>query len=283
MYRKQIRRRRAVLALLVIVAFALLTITYGEAPGGLQKGVSAVFAPLEEGADRALKPARDLVNWFDETFDARGENERLKEELAEAREDDAAGRVAVGENEQLKKLLEIRESGVIPGGYEPVSGRVIARSPSLWYSTVTIDVGSSSGVALEDPVVGPDGLIGQVKSLTGGQAQVQLITDPDSQVTGKVAENGAQGVVEPEVGETEDMLLKFIDSQKRIDRGDVVVTAGWRSLDGDLASELPPNIPIGEVTEAPIAQQEATQSVHLRPYSDFGDLDFVDVLTGGSR
>lgn len=283
MYRKQVRRRRAVLALLVIVAFALLTITYGEAPSGLQKGVSAVFAPLEEGADRALKPARDAVNWFDETFDARGENERLKEELADAREEAVAGRVAVTENEQLKKQLDIRNSGVIPGGYEPVAGRVIARSPSLWYSTVTIDVGTSSGVAIDDPVIGPDGLVGRIKSATGGQAQVQLITDPDSQVTGRVADNGAQGLVEPEVGETDDMLLNFIDSQKRIDRGDVVVTAGWRSLDGELASQFPPNIPIGEVTEAPIAQQEATQSVHLRPFSDFADLDYVDVLTGGSR
>jgi rod shape-determining protein MreC len=281
-YRKQVRRRRAVLALLVIVAFALLTITYGEAPGGLQKGVSAVFAPLEEGADRALKPARDAVNWFDETFDARGENEQLKEELADARGEVAAGHVAIGENEQLRKLLEIRESGVIPGGYEPMTGRVIARSESVWYTTLTIDIGTSSGVAIDDPVVGPDGLVGRVKSTTGGQAQVQLIIDPDSQVTAKVAENGAQGIVSPEVGETDDMVLDFIDSQKTIDRGDIVVTAGWRSTDG-LASKFPPNIPIGEVTEAPIAQQEASQEVHLEPYSDFADLDFVDVLTGGSR
>ena len=282
MYRKQVRRRRAVLALLVIVAFALLTITYGEAPGGLQKGVSAVFGPLEEGADRALKPARDAVNWFDETFDARGENEDLKKELAEARGDDAAAEVAIGENEQLRKLLEIRESGVIPGGYEPVTGRVIARSESVWYTTLTIDIGTSSGVAIDDPVVGPDGLVGRVKSATGGQAQIQLIIDPDSQVTAKVAENGAQGIVSPEVGETDDMVLDFIDSQRTIDRGDIVVTAGWRSTDG-LASKFPPNIPIGEVTEAPIAQQEASQEVHLEPYSDFADLDFVDVLTGGSR
>ena len=283
MYRKQVRRRRAVLALLVIVAFALLTITYGEAPGGLQNGVSAVFAPLEEGADRALKPARDAINWFDETFDARGENEDLKEELAEVRSEVAAGRAAVGENLQLKELLELRDSGVIPGGYEPVAGRVIARSPSLWYSTVTIDIGSSSGVAVDDPVVGPDGLVGRIKAATGGQAQVQLITDPESQVTAKIADNGAQGIVHPEVGETDDMILDFIDSQKRIDRGDMVVTSGWRSLDGERSSKFPPNIPIGEVTEAPIAQQEASQEVHLEPFSDLADLDYVDVLTGGSR
>jgi rod shape-determining protein MreC len=50
-----------VLALLVISSFVLLTITYGQESGGLQRGVSTIFSPLQEGADRALKPARDLV------------------------------------------------------------------------------------------------------------------------------------------------------------------------------------------------------------------------------
>ena len=65
MYRKQVRRRRAVLALLIIGSFALLTITYGQGSDGVQRGVSTIFSPLQEVANRGLKPARDLVNWFD--------------------------------------------------------------------------------------------------------------------------------------------------------------------------------------------------------------------------
>ena len=65
MYRKQVRRRRAVLALLVVGSFVLLTITYGRGSNGIQSGVSTVFSPLQSAGDRALKPARDLVNWFD--------------------------------------------------------------------------------------------------------------------------------------------------------------------------------------------------------------------------
>ncbi|HYC81713.1 MAG TPA: hypothetical protein VEB65_08000, partial [Solirubrobacterales bacterium] len=74
MYRKQVRRRRAILALLILGSFALLTITYGQGSNGLQRGVATIFSPVQGVADRALKPARDLVNWFDETFDAKGEN-----------------------------------------------------------------------------------------------------------------------------------------------------------------------------------------------------------------
>jgi rod shape-determining protein MreC len=63
--------------------------------------------------------------------------------------------------------------------------------------------------------------------------------------------------------------------------GDIVVTAGWRAQ--GLASLFPPNLPVGEVTKASIVEQEASQQVHLRPYADMRNLDFVQVLTGGSR
>ena len=186
MYRKQVRRRRAVLALLVLSSFALLTATYGQQSGGLQRGVSAVFGPLQEGADRALKPARDLVNWFDETFAARGDNTRLQQEVEQLRGQVAAGDTALSENGQLRKLLGLRAAGKLPLGFTPVTGRVIARSPTVWYSTVTIDHGTSAGVHVNDPVINGDGLVGRVTSATGGTAQVTLITDHTSAVSGKV-------------------------------------------------------------------------------------------------
>jgi rod shape-determining protein MreC len=282
-YRKQVRRRRAVLALLVISSFALLTATYGQSSGGLQRGVSAVFGPLEEGADRALKPARDLVNWFDETFEARGENDRLRAELEEARAKAVAGEAALQENAQLTDMLGVRRSGVIPSGYEPVAARVIGRSPTVWYSTVQIDKGSSAGVEVDDPVVAQSALVGRVTRVTAGGATVTLITDPESAVTAKIVPGGQQGAVEGQVGDPDDLILDFIDSAKLINRGDSVVTAGWRSEEFDLDSHFPPNLPIGEVTEAPIDAQEASLEVHLRPFADMRSLDFVDVLTGGSR
>jgi rod shape-determining protein MreC len=280
-YRKQVRRRRAVLALLVLSSFALLTATYGQSSGGLQRGVSAVFGPLQEGADRALKPARDLVNWFDETFDARGENDRLKAELEQSRSKAIAGEVAVQELDQLQKLLDLDRSGAIPSGYDPLTGRVIARSPTIWYSSVTVDKGTSSGVKVNDPVVNGDGLVGRVSSATAGTAQVTLITDPSSAVSGKIVPGGVQGIIKPEVGNSQDLILDFLDSSKTVHQGQDVVTAGWRAE--GLASLYPPNIPVGQITEASIVEQEASQQVHLRPFADMRSLDLVQVLTGGSR
>jgi rod shape-determining protein MreC len=281
-YRKQVRRRRAVLALLIIGSFLLLTVTYGQSSGSVQSGVSAVFSPLQSVADRALKPARDAISWFDETFAARGKNSRLEDELASARKQAVAGQEALSENAQLRKLVALdRGPALAESAYDLVTGRVIGRSPTVWNSSVTLDVGSGDGVRVDDPVISGDGLVGIVASTQGGSSQVTLITDHASAVSAKVLPGGVQGVIRPNVGDPEDLILDFIDSTKDVHRGQSVVTSGWRAQ--GLASLFPPGLPIGEVTDASILEQEASQQVHLRPYADIANLDLVQVLTGHKR
>src|SRR5882757_2068590 len=269
MYRRQVRRRRAVLTLLIVGSFALLTLTYGQGSNGLQRGVTAVFAPVSSVLDRALKPARDLINWVDETFDARGKNHKLEEELEVARKQAVGGKVALAENEELRQLLKLDKSGAIPSGYEPVTGRVVGLSPTVWFSDVMIDVGSA------------DGLIGQVTAMTGGVSKVTLISDHSSAVSVKVVPAGIQGIVKPTVGEPDTLVLNFLNSDKNVHKGQSVVTAGWRGE--EIESRFPPNIPVGEVTKASLIMQEAQEKVNVRPYADLRNLGTVQVLTGGSR
>jgi rod shape-determining protein MreC len=282
MYRKEVRRRRAVLVLLVIVSLVLLSSHFSESSSGplhaIQRGLATALGPIEEGADRALKPARDLVGWFDETFEARGQNEELEAEVQDLRERLAAAESATRENEQLRELLDLGPGGGI-AGYESVTSRVIGRSPTLWYSTVTIDRGSSSGVRVDDPVITGDGLVGKITETTSGTAQVTLITDHRSAVSATVVPDGPSGVITPEVGDPEDLLLDFIENEREVEEGQMVVTAGWTS--GKLASAFPYGIQIGRVTEATVGEQETFQQVHVEPFADMRSLDFVQVLTDG--
>jgi rod shape-determining protein MreC len=278
-YRKQVRRRRAVLALLIVGSFALLTLTYGQGSNGLQRGVTAVFAPVSSVLDRALKPARDLINWVDETFDARGKNHDLEQELEVARKQAVGGKAALAENAELHKLLKFDRSGAIPEGTEPVTGRVVGLSPTVWFSDVMIDVGSGSGVVIGDPVVDGDGLIGHVSVVGGSTSKVTLITDHSSAVGVRVVPAGVQGVLKPTVGEPNRLVLGFLNSDKSIHKGEYVVTAGWHSE--GIESRFPPNIPVGEVVKATLVEQEAQERSVVRPFADLRNLDTVQVLTGG--
>lgn len=283
MYRKQVRRRRAILVALIVLSLVLLSSHFSEADSGplhtVQRGVATVFAPVGEVAERALKPFRDLVDWFDETFDARGENDRLREEVAKLRAEVVASESAENENEQFRKLLGLARANPGLGEYEPVTARVIERSPTVWFSDVTVDKGSSSGIERNDAVVNGDGLVGRVTDLTRGTAQVQLITDHANAVSAQVLPSGPTGIVEPEVGDPEDLLLDFIDRDETIQENQTLATAGWTN--GVLSSAYPPGIPVGRITQAEAGEQQQFQRVHVQPFADLRQLDYVQVLTGG--
>ena len=107
-----------------------------------------------------------------------------------------------------------------------------------------------------------------------------LITDHTSAVSAQVVPGGVQGVIRPEVGNPSDLLLDFVDSSKRgAARARPWSPPGWTARGLSLAASRR-GIPIGRVTEASIAEQEASQQVHVRPFADMRELDLVQVLTG---
>jgi rod shape-determining protein MreC len=290
MYRKQVRRRRAVLLLLVAASLTLLSLYYREGSSGgplhgAENVVSTIFSPISSVTDRALKPVRDLVNWFHETFDARGDKARLEDQVATLRNQLARRQTQQQESKELSALNELTSGGIVPDGTTPVTARVVGRSPTVWYSTVTIDKGSGDGVRVDDPVVAAQGLAGKITQTTPNTAQVTLITDADSAVTARVQPSGATGVVEPNVGNPNDLQLDFLERGSHIAQGQMVVTAGFST--GTLGSIFPPGIPIGHITRATVEEQQAYQRVHLAPFADLRDMDFVKVLTthsgGGSK
>jgi rod shape-determining protein MreC len=279
-YRKQIRRRRAVLTLLIVGSFALLTLTYGQGSNGIQRGVTAIFAPISSVLDRALKPARDLINWVDETFDARGKNHQLEEEVRELRKEVVGSQAALAENEELRALAKLDKEGAIPTE-SGVTGHVIGLSPTVWYSTVMIDVGSGDGVKIHDPVINGDGLVGEVSSVTGGVSKVRLISDHSSRIGVRVVPVGETALVKATVGEPNRLVLSFLNGDKTLHKGEKVVTAGWHGE--EIEGRFPPNIPVGEITKASILEQEAQEQAIVRPFADLRNLNVLQVLTGEGR
>jgi rod shape-determining protein MreC len=281
-YDKQVvRRRRAVLALLVGLSIVMLTGYFGEGNGGffhsLQSGAQTVLSPIENGASRAFKPVRDLVGWVGDVFDAKNENKTLKKELADARVQGVNAQALIRENDQLRKQLKLTGTLGIASASR-VTARVIVRSPTVWYSTVTIDSGRGDGIRVDQPVISGDGLVGKVTSVTGGTATVTLITDGSSAVPAQIEPDGAHGIVQPKVGDANDMQLQYIQRNHPVTKGSTVVTSG--SVPGPLQSIYPKGIPIGQVSRVNNGELDLYRTVHIRPWADFRRLDFLTVLTG---
>ena len=280
--RKTIRRRRAVLAGFVLASVALITVWFGEPVSGtlhvLQRGAQEVLAPIQSGASRALKPVRDVIGWTGDTLSAKGENDRLRAELGRLRRQLAATQTARRDAEQLSGFEDIARADGFPQGTAPVTARVIARSPTVWWSSVQVNRGSSDGIEVDQPVITGDGLAGKVTAVTGGTATVTLITDERSSVSAQVMPGGADGIVRPKVGDPNDLLLDFVEKGGRIKTGQTVVTSGFRASPG-LESLFPRGIPVGKVKKVDRSELDIYQTVHIEPFAELKRMDFVQVLT----
>jgi rod shape-determining protein MreC len=280
MHDKVVRRRRAVLALLVALSLFLLTAYFGESSNGrlhsVQGGALEVLAPIQEGANKALKPARDLFGWFGDTLDAQDERDRLARERDALRNEVAQLQVQNSELGQLKGLQQMNTAGGLEQ-YAPVQGRVYQRSPSTWYQTVTINKGSSDGVAVDDPVTNGQGLVGKVKSVSDGNAVVMLLTDQDFGVSALAPSRGEPGSITPIPGSGGDLLFDLVDNAEKIRKGDLVVTAGTSSR--RLPSVYPRSILIGTVKRIESGDGELDRRIHVSPAADLLHLDIVQVLT----
>jgi rod shape-determining protein MreC len=276
--RSPVQRRRAVLAVLLAVSLVLLTIYFSEPVSGglhaIQRGAGEVLSPLEEGASRVFKPFSDFVGWIGDVVDAKKENKQLKTEVKNLHGQLADLATARSEADQLSALLQVSKN--LPQDAKTVTARVIAHSPTVWYSTLQIDKGRSDGVRTNDPVITAGGLAGTVISTTGGNARVALITDSTSAVSAEVMPRGVKGVLKPEIG-GRDLILDYLPKNSHLKRGDIVVTSGFKV--GDLESLFPRNIPIGKVGAVNDDQLATYQRVRVHPYANLRDMDFVQVIT----
>ncbi len=280
MYDKAVRRRRAVLAVLVALSLTLLTAYFGESSSGglhsVQRGAMEVLAPIQEGANRVVKPFRDLFGWFGSTLNAKDERDKLKKERDSLRQQVTQLQVDGSENKQLRSMLDINTAGGMKA-YEPVIARVFARSPSTWYSTVEINKRTSDGVRADQTVVNGEGLVGKVKSVTSGSAVVMLLTDQDFGVSAKAARSGEPGSIDPAVGAPGELRLELVPRGKLVEEGERIVTAG--TVSPRLKSLFPPGILIGTVNKVDEGEGELDRRIHVRPAADLRRLENVEVLT----
>jgi rod shape-determining protein MreC len=176
---------------------------------------------------------------------------------------------AVAENERLKGLLNLKQTT----GYDAVPARVIARDSSAWFNTITIDHGSSSGIALNMPVVTATGIVGRVVALSPWTAQVMLLTDEKAAagaVVGQLSESGAVGSIRGK-GEIGLVEMRYVSGLQKVNVGDYVLTTGQDGI-------YPPGLNIGEVVDLRAGTATQAHQILIRPSARFDQLAEVAVL-----
>ena len=281
--KNRIIRRRAVVGLLLAASLTLLTLSFRQGSSGvvgeIQRDAVTVTAPFATVAHRVTRPAVDAWNWASGLASARDSTEKLKQLQLKYGKTQVVVNDLTTEVGRLRSLLHFRST---LGQTKSVAGQVLEQSPTAYQNTVTIDIGSSAGVAINDPVVAPTedsgALIGKVVQTTSDQAVVTLLLDPQNYVTAGVqGEPNAVGLIKAASGQVGILSLELIPNAVHVSENDIVTTAGFKS--DRLASYYPAGIPIGRVTSVSGNDTTGdTKVIQVTPFADFRNITDVLVL-----
>jgi len=282
---KTIRRRRVLLGLLVVLSLILLTAYFGESPGGrlhsVQRGFLTIVSPIQDGANKALKPVRNLFGWVGSTLDAKAKLAEDQKAIDKLRKENIRHRGDERGYQELSKLVKLDERLSI-SDYHPVTTSVYTTPlTDVWHSTVLINAGSSAGIRENDAVINKEGLIGKVTEVESSASQVSLLTGSAVGVSAEIAESGAEGIIEPRAGHPGQLSMLYLPAGAQVSNGEKVITSG--GLSSPVQSLYPYGVPIGVVIG--VEKESPYQSVVVQPYVNFHALDAVQVLTKvrGSR
>lgn len=268
-------RRRAVLGALVLLSLVLITVSFRDpGSGALHNAGATILRPFEVAAERVARPFRDAYAYFADLVNTKEENERLKEQLSQLRQQASQGATAQEQLDRLRDLLQFVDSPLFPSEYEPVNTRVISWIDEF-DQRVVIAAGTDHGIRKETPVVTREGLVGSVTEVSGSAALVTLLTDESSAVQARDQRTNAIGLVRHGQGQ-DSLILDLVSKQQQIARGDVIVTAGTRN--NKYPSLFPRGIPIGVVTSVGQSDTALFWQVQIEPFVDFSSLDAVTAL-----
>jgi len=227
-------------------------------------------SPLQNASSKATGATSGFFQQIWHFRSTAAENEQLKQRLIEMETELHTARDAAVENERLRALLHLNEHSDIKN----IPARVIARDPSVWFNTITINRGSSSGVEVNMPVVTPGGIVGRVITVSPWASQVMLVTDEKAGAGAVVGQlgSGALGSVRGRADLGVALIeMRYVSGLEKVEVGDYVMTTGQDGI-------YPPGLNVGRVVEVKNGTATQAHQIYIQPGAQLDRLEEVAVL-----
>jgi rod shape-determining protein MreC len=270
--------RRAVVVGLVVVALALVTISFRSPTTGalhsVQGAGSTALRPFQIAATRVAQPFRDAYEYVHGLANAKAENKRLREQNRELRAQRLHVAALAAKEKNLANILHFEQGRTFPNSFRAINTAVITPPGNPYTHQITIDAGSAEGVRLNSPVDDGIALVGIVSNVFPHTAVVTLLTDDNSFVAALDPQTKVRGMVHTGPGGS--LILDQVQKALKVDEGDTLVTAGTHSA--RYPDLYPYGIPIGRVSSVGATDTATFLQVQVQPYANLGSLDAVAVL-----
>lgn len=266
-------RGRLLIIVLIVTSLFLITLDLRgvQVIDGLRTGTQTALTPVQKAGSWAISPLRNFLSDVTSLGRTRNKIERLQAENDKLRLSLQNRKNADALLKQLKGVLDLAGTA----GYKVVGAKVISQgSTTSFTQTISIDVGSNSGVRSNMTVLSSYGLVGVVKYVYPNSALVQLASDPAFRIGARIAGSQQIGILSGQG--TRRGVLQLLDNRTQIKKGDVLLARGSQG-----GRPFVPGVPIGSVTDVDNSPGAVTQTADVKFYTNFSTLGVVAVVVSG--
>lgn len=267
-------RSRQFKILIAVVSVTLALSLVAVIIGGLLSPQSGLLAAITSPFE---KLSTDVSAFFEETGKRLQSNEKailennaLKQEIAELKEQLAEYDEAKRENEFYKDFLGLK--GDNPE-FQFADANIIARDADDPFGGFVINKGSLNGVSAYDPVITHEGLMGFVTEVGLTTCKVTTILSSNLQAGALDSRTGDSGAITGTVQLAKDGLCQMNNLVRtgKVAVGDYIVTSG--------EGIFPAGLLIGEITA--INNDAYTNSLYasVKPFADISNARSVMIIT----
>lgn len=231
--------------------------------------LGAVVTPLEQATATVGDKISDFFGYFYRYDELQAENEALRAELEKFQKLENMFYEAINENEELRKLTEIREKH---SDFQCELAAVVSTIDLGIHSSFTINKGSLVGIEVGDCVITDAGLVGYIGEVGPNFSTVITVLNIEFQATALNTRTRETLVAQGNFDFAPKGLLKlsWLDHHANILVHDVVVTSG--------SNKYPPNLTIGTIREFAVEDHGISSYATIEPAVNFSRLTDVFVV-----
>ena len=235
----------------------------------LQNAANNLIMPIQNGLTYLKNKLSGNGAFFSDIDYLKEENKKLKEKNNDLEQSLRELENIKTENQTLKEYMNLAEKY---REYKTIPGYVINKDISNYSKTIVINLGKKDGVEVNMTVIGNEGLVGHVVSVTDSTSKIQTIIDTASSVSCAMSTTKDSIVCKGTLDEKSALKAMYIPTDANIIQGDSIETSGIGGI-------YPKGIHIGTVKKVTNTQNMTDRYALIETAVNFDKLDTVLVIT----
>lgn len=258
-----------VVVVLLAGAIAAAALASGTSP--LTSAVGTVFSPLSDAAAYISEKFDNFKGGFISSRSYMDRVEELEEQVADYQSKLVDYEKLQKQVEAYEKFLGVKEKNP---DFQFVAGTVIGRDAADVFGSFVLNCGSADGVAVGDPVISGEYLIGIVNETSPTSCTVLSVCDPKFSAAAYEIRTGEAGYTQTttKLGVQGILKLSGIERDTAVAEGGIVCTSG-------VGGVFPRGLIIGTVTTVQKEEGDISYYAEVKPEIEISEVQDAFVIT----